>query len=136
MKSPAKNPCGSCPYRRDTPPGVWHPEEYAKLPEFDKPTGDQPPAVFLCHQQNQRICGGWAATHDMTESLGLRLACSLGAIDDAEYDKTVDYSTTIPLYGSGQEAHDAGMSGVPTPSDKAKKTIDKLANKLGDKVRR
>lgn len=29
---PPKVPCGTCPYRRDVPAGIWHGEEYAKLP--------------------------------------------------------------------------------------------------------
>lgn len=55
IKAPAKNPCGSCPYRRDVPSGIWSEEEYDKLPQYDLPTGDQPPNVFLCHQQNGRL---------------------------------------------------------------------------------
>ena len=73
MKAPAKNPCGSCPYRRDVPSGVWDESEYHKLPEFDKPTAEQPPRVFMCHQDNDRLCAGWVACHDMDESLGFRI---------------------------------------------------------------
>ena len=39
---PAKNPCGSCPYRKDVPSGVWAVSEYLKLVEYDRPTGEQP----------------------------------------------------------------------------------------------
>jgi hypothetical protein len=52
----AKVPCSSCPYRIDTPPGVWASEEYEKLPQYS-PTDGQVPAlgIFLCHQTNATI---------------------------------------------------------------------------------
>lgn len=46
---PARNPCGSCPYRRDAPQGLWQPEEYVKLPAYDTETPDQPARLFACH---------------------------------------------------------------------------------------
>ena len=53
---PAKRPCGSCPYRRDAPSGIWSREEYEKLPEYDKPTAYQPPQVFMCHRNAGCLC--------------------------------------------------------------------------------
>ena len=49
--SVAKVPCGSCPYRRDVPSGIWEQHEYDKLPEYDGQTWEQNPALFLCHQR-------------------------------------------------------------------------------------
>lgn len=63
IKEPAPRPCESCPYRKDVPSGVWAEEEYRKLPDYDQETMKQPMGVFLCHQQNQRVCGGWAGVH-------------------------------------------------------------------------
>lgn len=128
---PAPNPCGSCPYRRDVPSGVWDEEEYAKLPEYDMPTAVQPPAVFLCHQQDGHLCSGWAACHDMNESLGLRLAVSLGAIEVTHVHAILNHSTPVPLFASGAEAAAHGRAEITAPGDRAAKTIDKLTRKRG-----
>jgi len=124
---PAANPCGSCPYRRDVPSGVWEIEEYEKLPQYDNPTAEQPTAVFLCHQQNGRACAGWAGCHDMGESLGLRLACSMGAIEDPE--PFFDFETSTPLWDSGAEAAAHGVEDVVAPGPDAQRVIDKLVKK-------
>jgi hypothetical protein len=127
IKPPAPNPCGSCPYRRDVPSGVWSAEEYAKLETFDGATGEQPTSVFLCHQQDGRACAGWVGCHDMRESLGLRLAMSRGMIEDP--GPFIDYETTVPLFDSGAEAGAHGMSGVLEPDGDAQRLIDKLISR-------
>ncbi len=129
MKRPAANPCGSCPYRRDVPSGVWEIEEYEKLPQYDLDTGEQPPGIFLCHQQDGRICAGWAGCHDMTQSLGIRLAASLGFLDASEVDAVFDYTTKTPLWDSGAEAAEHGMAEVHKPDADARKVIDKLTDR-------
>lgn len=129
IQPPADRPCGSCPYRRDVPSGVWHPEEYEKLPEFDKPTGEQPPTVFLCHRQNGRACSGWCGTHDMQESLGLRLASAMGRIEDP--DAFLDYETEVPLFESGAEAAEHGLREVEAPGDDAQRVMTKLLRQQG-----
>jgi hypothetical protein len=128
---PAKNPCGSCPYRRDVPSGVWSEEEYEKLPTFDGPTFEQPPSVFLCHQQDGRLCAGWTAVHDMDESMGLRIACSTERITPEDMDAIRDYTTTTPLFASGAEAAAHGMEEVFTPGEDAAKVIRKLKRRIG-----
>lgn len=126
---PAPNPCGSCPYRLDVPSGVWDTEEYEKLPSYDKETGDQHPSVFMCHQQNGAMCAGWCGTHDMQESLGLRLAVGLGLIAEEDYDAILDYTTSTPLFASGAEAAEHGLAELEKPSEKAVETIGKLKYK-------
>lgn len=127
IKPPAKNPCGSCPYRRDVPSGVWSEEEYVKLPEYDKPTFDQPPNVFMCHQQNGLLCSGWVATHDMYESMGLRLAAMSGQItSDVIEEHVLDYTTTTPLWSSGTEAAEHGRAAIRRPPAEARKTVAKI----------
>lgn len=137
VKPPAPNPCGSCPYRRDVPSGLWHPDEYLKLPEYEKETGEQPPAVFLCHQQDGRACAGWVATCDMNESLGLRLASSVGAVADDDLDAFFDYATETPLWPTGSDAAVHGLKDVRNPSPEAERAIRKLtarqARKGGDR---
>ena len=82
MEAPKPYPCASCPYRCDVPSGVWDEDEYLKLPDYDEATGEQPPGVFLCHQDDERVCSGWAGTHDTEDLLSLRLAVSLGAMTE------------------------------------------------------
>lgn len=123
---PATHPCGSCPYRRDVPSGVWAEEEYRKLPDFDGPTHAQPPSVFLCHQQDGRLCAGWTACHDMEESLGLRMAVGLGQMDAAHVAEARRYATSTPLFSSGAEACAHGMREVEVPGERAMKTVNKL----------
>lgn len=127
IRPPAANPCGSCPYRLDVPSGVWDLSEYEKLPLYDLPTYEQPPGVFLCHQQDGRACAGWAGCHDMEESLGLRLAASMGVIKDVE--EFYVYTTPTPLWDSGAEAAAHGAKDVEAPDAAAQKVIDKLTTK-------
>lgn len=134
IKAPAKRPCGSCPYRQDVPSGVWAREEYEKLPDFDKPTAEQPPAVFGCHQQDGHLCAGWAATHDMTQSLGLRVAEAMGYMTHDDVIATIEYTTDVPLWASGQEAWEHGVSRIETPDPRAQRAITRLEKKLGDKL--
>lgn len=124
IKPPAKNPCGSCPYRKDVPSGIWDPSEYEKLREYDRPTQEQPIGVFLCHRQDGRACAGWVGVHDMDESLGIRLACSMGGIDDVE--PFVTYETDTPLFGSGIEAAAHGMKDIKNPGPDAQRVMDKM----------
>jgi hypothetical protein len=126
IKPPAVRPCGSCPYRKDVPSGVWDASEYAKLPEYDKPTGEQPPQVFLCHQKDGSLCAGWVAVHDMQNSLGLRFAFSMGLIAAEHADAIFDYQTDVDLFFSGAQAAHHGLQRIENPDLKAKKTIDKL----------
>ena len=127
-----KSPCGSCPYRRDTPPGIWSENEYNKLPGYDGSTGEQLMAgahgVFLCHQQPGRLCAGWVGTHDMQHNAALRLAQRMDPsvkIDPMVYD----YVSPVPLYSSGAEAAAAGLAGVENPSPAAKAKIEQLLRK-------
>jgi hypothetical protein len=124
VKPPAPRPCESCPYRRDVPSGVWVADEYAKLPAFDRPTAEQPAGMFLCHQQNGRVCGGWAGCHDMANTLAVRLA-SLWLMPDV-IDAICDYVSPVELWPSGAAAAEHGLAEVDAPSDDAAGLIDKL----------
>lgn len=128
---PAPRPCGSCPYRRDVPSGVWSEDEYEKLPPYDGETWEQPPGAFFCHQQDGRLCAGWVAVHDMAESFGLRMAVLAGLVPAHEVDAILDYETDVPLFASGAEAAEHGLADLHRPSPKARKTIEKLEGKVG-----
>ena len=115
------SPCTSCPYRRDTPSGVWHESEYEKLRSYDT---NEAFAVFLCHHSTEAgkntVCRGWLSVHD--ESVAARLAVARGEItNEQRYAKVAE-----PLYKSGNKAADAGMAGIKRPGRKARKVIERL----------
>lgn len=128
MKPPAPRPCSSCPYRRDVPSGVWDRSEYLRLPRYDFPTWAQPPGVFLCHQQDGKVCAGWAACHDMDENLALRLAAAGGMSREA-LDAIRDYTTDVALFGAGGEAAAHGLRDLAEPGEDAQALIDRLSRK-------
>lgn len=125
-RPPAPRPCESCPYRTDVPSGIWAREEYEKLPAYDRETPYQPAGVFLCHQQDGRMCAGWAGCHDMYASLGLRLAVSAGALSDADYSATLAYRSPVPLFKSGTEAAAHGLRELDTPGAGAQRVMRKI----------
>lgn len=116
-------PCVSCPYRIDVPSGVWAAEEYAKLPEYDWPTFEQPFAPFMCHTQPDAYCHGWAVCHSNRghefELLALRLALMNGPVGHIP-------EPVVPLFSSGTEAAAHGVRDIKKPSRKARATIDRL----------
>lgn len=125
---PAKNPCGSCPYRQDAPSGLWHESEYDKLREYDRETGFQPSDFFFCHTTTERLCAGWVGCHDMDENMALRLA-SLGVnpnVRPEDVDAVRDYSTDVPLFGSGEEAYRHGMAEYENPGPRVDREIRKI----------
>ena len=109
----AKAPCKSCPYRKDVPSGLWHSDEYDKLPEYDGSIAEQAmngaTSVFMCHQQDGRLCAGWVATHK-SELLALRIRAS-------DIDASVwDYESPVPVFSSGKDASDHGKRDIVEPS--------------------
>ena len=60
MKFDTQSPCGSCPYRKDAPLGLWHPSEFENLAASERhPIG----SVFACHATAKKpehsVCAGW-----------------------------------------------------------------------------
>jgi hypothetical protein len=129
IQPPAPRPCASCPYRVDVPSGIWHEDEYAKLPAYDEDTMSQPTGVFLCHQVNGRACAGWAGCHDTTHSLALRVAISVGRVDEPTVDAIIDYTTDVPLFSTGREAAEHGMQHIENPTPDAMRTMDKITRR-------
>jgi hypothetical protein len=125
LPRPGKAPCGTCPYRRDVPSGVWHPREYAKLLRYDGETGDQlmngATGLFFCHQQDGRLCAGWVGCHDTQHLLALRLS--------PVAPETFTYESPVPLFGSGAEAAAHGLARVDDPDAKARRAIAKLSGR-------
>lgn len=134
---PAPRPCASCPYRRDVPSGVWAPEEYQKLPAYDRDTMGQPPQVFLCHQAGRgddraRVCAGWAGCHDTGNLLALRFAAITGSMAPESVGATLDYESPVPLFSSGAEAARHGLAEVDRPGEHAARAMAKIARRRGD----
>jgi hypothetical protein len=127
-----KGPCSTCPYAKATPSGVWHPEEYAKLPAYDRETWAQPPSLFLCHHSptmpGDTVCFGWLAVHG-DEALGLRLAMGDGRIEAKAAFAAIDGADCGEFYESGAEAAKAGMAAVESPSPAACRAVQTLTAK-------
>jgi len=63
MNHDAREPCKTCPYRKDVPRGIWTKDEYRNLLAQDR--NEFRGATFLCHQgrklpaEEQGFCVGW-----------------------------------------------------------------------------
>jgi hypothetical protein len=119
-------PCSTCPYRKDTPPGIWAPEEYEKLPAYDGQRMELAP--FHCHQETASgvptYCRGWVSCHGF-DAIAIRLACASGRMDPAEVERPCH----VPLYSTGKEACEAGLAGIRRPTPKALRAIERLQRK-------
>lgn len=111
LPSPPPVPCGSCPYRCDVPSGIWEADEYDKLPAYDGETFEQPLALFMCHQRDGRLCGGWLACHDKDHLLALRFT----QVDPSAYA----YTTDVPVFASGAAAREHGLRDIDNPGPRA-----------------
>jgi hypothetical protein len=127
--APKKYPCPSCPYRKDVPSGVWAAEEYDKLPTYDNDTPSQPLGAFYCHLSDNRLCSGWVGCHDMSQSLGLRMAATFGHLSPADVDAALDYSSPVELFESGAAAAEHGRRRITTPGAETREVIDKLTRR-------
>lgn len=122
--TPRRNPCASCPFRRDVPSGIWHPDEYAKLPRYDGEIHEQQAMnVFTCHQGSGDVCSGWLGHRNHpTDLLAVRLGLIRGSLDPS----CAEYTTTVPLFESGADAAAHGERDVPAPSRDAAQAIKKI----------
>lgn len=132
VRPPAKSPCDYCPYRRDVPSGVWAPSEYAKLPDYDRPTGEQPPGLFMCHKQNTHTCAGWAGCHGPQgerdrgyDLLALRFA-GMFNIPEEVIAAIESYVSPVPLFATALEAAEHGLRDVEAVGEEAVAAMDKL----------
>lgn len=125
MPEPRKTPCDTCPYRVGVPSGIWDATEYAKLLDYDKPTGEQPANLFMCHSDVDVLCAGWLQCHDPYELLAVRISIATGQNDESIYD----YQTDVEVFGSGEEAAKHGMRDVEHPSNEAIMAIERVRSK-------
>jgi hypothetical protein len=120
----AKAPCKSCPYRKDVPSGVWAASEYDKLPLYDGTIIEQiiggGSALFMCHQNDGKLCAGWVAAHGPENLVALRL--HRDKVDPSVFD----YKSPVPVFGSGEAASKHGKRSIRRPGKNAQKTIVRL----------
>lgn len=103
--------------------GIWHEDEYAKLPRYDQSLELQPAAVFLCHQGDpEQACAGWLGHADPYGLLAVRLGVISGEVDPS----CLDYSTDVPLFTSGAAASAHGVREIRSPGAAAISTIGKV----------
>lgn len=126
---PRKNPCASCPYRKNVPSGLWEADEYDKLPRYDGEIIDQVTAgatrVFSCHHGEGDVCAGWLGHRDPYDLLAVRMGISDGRITP----ECADYTTDVPLFTSGEEASQHGLQDIKSPSEDAQSAIQKIIKK-------
>lgn len=106
------------------PAGIWHESEYEKLREYDADLTRQPMRLFMCHQGNGCICGGWLAAHNKRETLALRLHLQRVHESAWNYD-----GGGVALFESGNAAADHGIAAVENPSQAAVEMIEKIIAK-------
>lgn len=127
MRSCAKAPCATCPYRQDVPSGVWAADEYEKLPRYDGEIAEQlfsgAMGVFDCHQRDGQLCAGWIATHGAHNLLAMRMIRE--PVDPAVWD----YESPVPVFSSGREAADHGMRDIDNPGPAALAAVARLERK-------
>lgn len=123
-------PCGSCPYRRDVPSGIWSTEEYAKLPAYDRPTQEQPPHLFMCHQQNDSLCTGWVQSHaDRPHAFDLLALRFPSNIDTHQVSKVAMSEPLVRLFRTGRAAMLHGMRAIKRPGKRAKEMMAAILKK-------
>lgn len=125
---PRKNPCASCPYRKNVPSGIWDQSEYDKLPGYDGEMHVQSAtAVFMCHQQDGCVCSGWLAHREPADMLAVRIGLMSGQMDMA----CLDYATDVELFDSGAAAAEHGRRDIERPSPAAISVMNKIEHKRG-----
>jgi hypothetical protein len=123
--NPIKNTCGeqpcpTCPYRKDTPKGVWALDHYEALLAYDGEIGEQAEkgafVSFGCHYDNGNLCRGWIDAHGANNLLALRLNPLRSPVGPP----------LVEVYGSGREVLEANLPHMLAPNAEAKKAMRKI----------
>lgn len=118
----ATGPCLACPYRRDVASGVWHSDEYEKLPLYDGPTASQPIAAFMCHAELNNYCFGWVVCHSNRGHDHELLALRLRGFGDLPGPQP-------GFFKSGRQACRHGKNNIEQPTAKSVVLAEKLLMK-------
>lgn len=101
---------------------MWHFDEYEKLREYDRPTGEQPPGGFRCHRSPDMYCAGWAFVHVKYNPPGYELLAF--RISPPEGD--LPALSHADVFMSGNSAADYGQADIERPSPAARRAIERL----------
>ncbi|MGV9386920.1 DUF6283 family protein [Nonomuraea sp. NPDC003707] len=107
-------PCGPCPFRRDAPPGVFTPEQFADMRKTCRSADDHAAVdtpLFGCHPgepgtDDDLACAGWLAVEGRN-SLRVGLAIAFDRLPDTVLDPSSGWPE---LYGSFEEMVEANRT--------------------------
>lgn len=123
-----ESPCPTCPYRKDTPKGVWALDHYEVLQSYDGSILEQAisgaTAVFQCHYNDGNLCRGWLDCHGKDNLLALRLRGREALPEDIGPVKH-------DVYESGRACLEANIPHMDNPSKAARDVQDVLLAKHG-----
>jgi len=115
--------------RADAPSGLWSLDEYAKLPPYDAPTGEQPPRLFMCHQKDGSLCSGWVGVGVQAppdrDLLALRIALLSGRVDPS----VLDHVSPVPLHPSFVASAEHGVRDLNRRSARTRRMSARLVRK-------
>jgi hypothetical protein len=98
-----RRPCAECPWRRDTPRGMFTQERYDALADTSGARGAEAPIdapLFACHKSaegREEACAGWLAAVG-AEHLGVRLAVVSGRIPASALAPPDDWPALFASY--------------------------------------
>lgn len=89
-------PCGSCPYRMDTPVQHWAKEEFEGVMENEASMIGK---VYSCHKSNGSVCVGWLIDQVARDfpSIALRVSLRIHNVSREYLDKL---KSPVALYAS------------------------------------
>ncbi len=107
-------PCSDCPWRKDAPPGYWHPDHFRDIWRNCQDDGLN---VMLCHkatkapesERGKMPCIGWSRVMGF-DAIGVRMLVLRGALTEAD---TAPQPGDPELYASFAEMMRA--NGIDTP---------------------
>jgi len=120
MTTCRNKPCEFCPYRRDVPSGIWDVTEYAKLPPYDLPTGEQPFGIFMCHVDPDQACTGWVDVGFKQPHDRDLLALRFNPIE------TPDFEFPVETFDTHTDAAVHGLRDIRSPKPAAQRAMVKL----------
>ena len=103
MPSPrCRKPCNDCPWRKDAPPGHWHPDHFHSIWRTCQDDGTH---IMQCHKskpESEQIlpCQGWVRVVG-DEAIGVRIGLFKGTITREELADRAGVGVT--LYASFEE---------------------------------
>lgn len=88
----SRQPCKTCPFRRDAPHGIWEPDQYVRIAYLGSVV-DHPSTPMGCHQHARQDpqsrgeatpCWGWVKS--APESFGVQLRLKQGMVTEADLE--------------------------------------------------